>query len=365
MSSLPVLGPLLRTGTSRGSAYRAFTLGSGAKLLLPEGMLCPALALYNPQAVTGLIAKAAIHARIWRGVPVRLDRDAEASLEQCLASALGVREVRCAFQVAADTPTAKLVASVMDGRARTLAYAKIAVRDGAKAAVSYEASLLGSLAAYPELEAHVPRLLSLLDWRGCHVALVSPGPAQRAPRRFGPRHAAFLDALRRATAKRCRLGETAVAKDLDSFVAQGLASMPPEWRDRYLRAHEIFRYRAGEEVAVTLAHGDFAPWNTRVGRSGSLFVFDWEFAVPRMTPGYDMLHFHLGWWAAGGRRVTPRRLAELFAVARRLGVDMGDPELSALTAFVRIGLKAQRENVSGRMLPLAGNGIDVLKRLVT
>ena len=43
-------------------------------------------------------------------------------------------------------------------------------------------------------------------------------------------------------------------------------------------------------MPLSLAHGDFAPWNTRLG-SLSLFVLDWERASEGMSPLYDAFNF--------------------------------------------------------------------------
>ena len=43
-------------------------------------------------------------------------------------------------------------------------------------------------------------------------------------------------------------------------------------------------------LPLSLAHRDFAPWNTRLGPQG-LFVFDWEIAEDGVTPLYDIFHF--------------------------------------------------------------------------
>ena len=40
----------------------------------------------------------------------------------------------------------------------------------------------------------------------------------------------------------------------------------------------------------TAAHGDFAPWNLR-SSSGRLTVFDWEYFLPSVPAGWDILHF--------------------------------------------------------------------------
>jgi hypothetical protein len=54
-------------------------------------------------------------------------------------------------------------------------------------------------------------------------------------------------------------------------------------------------------MPLSLAHGDFAPWNTRLGPS-SLFVFDWERASEGMSPLYDVFNFQALQAALQGRR---------------------------------------------------------------
>lgn len=362
MTETPVPALLQPADPGQGIPYRAFTVGSGARLILPEECLCLSLALYNPQAAAGLLAKTAMRLGVWRGAPLFLDRNVVADLERCLASALGAAGGRCAFHAAAAGPTAKVVALVMDGRGGPLAYAKIAEAAGAKAAVAHEVEILEKLAAQAALEGRVPRLLAVLDWRGCRIALLSPGPVRRARRRFGPAHAGFLAVLRRATEERIPLRETPVATELESMVSDRLASLPREWRVRYRWAAETLRRRGGEMVATTLAHGDFAPWNARLGPDGTLFVFDWEFAVPGMTAGYDAMHYRLAWWASCGRRVTGRRLRQLMELAR-LDDAGGEASLPALAALAWIALVQHRSGAPGRLLALAGDGIDGLRSL--
>jgi len=54
-------------------------------------------------------------------------------------------------------------------------------------------------------------------------------------------------------------------------------------------------------MPLSLAHGDFAPWNTRLGPR-SLFVFDWERASEGMSPLYDVFNFQALQAALQGRR---------------------------------------------------------------
>ncbi len=54
-------------------------------------------------------------------------------------------------------------------------------------------------------------------------------------------------------------------------------------------------------MPLSLAHGDFAPWNTRLGPR-SLFVLDWERASEGMSPLYDAFNFQALQAALQGRR---------------------------------------------------------------
>ena len=54
-------------------------------------------------------------------------------------------------------------------------------------------------------------------------------------------------------------------------------------------------------MPLSLAHGDFTPWNTRLGAQ-SLFVLDWERASEGMSPLYDAFNFQALQAALLGRR---------------------------------------------------------------
>jgi hypothetical protein len=54
-------------------------------------------------------------------------------------------------------------------------------------------------------------------------------------------------------------------------------------------------------MPLSLAHGDFVPWNTRLGPQ-SLFVLDWERASEGMSPLYDVFNFQSLQAALQGRR---------------------------------------------------------------
>jgi hypothetical protein len=45
------------------------------------------------------------------------------------------------------------------------------------------------------------------------------------------------------------------------------------------------------EVAATLQHGDFAPWNVKVTRNGNWVILDWERGCARGLPAWDWFHY--------------------------------------------------------------------------
>jgi hypothetical protein len=49
---------------------------------------------------------------------------------------------------------------------------------------------------------------------------------------------------------------------------------------------------SGESVKCGVSHGDFAPWNTRLG-DGRLFVFDWESAAWDAPNLWDTFHYEV------------------------------------------------------------------------
>ena len=48
---------------------------------------------------------------------------------------------------------------------------------------------------------------------------------------------------------------------------------------------------AAKQLQVGVFHGDFAPWNVKVLRDGSVHVMDWESGCAHGPPGWDWLHY--------------------------------------------------------------------------
>ena len=52
-----------------------------------------------------------------------------------------------------------------------------------------------------------------------------------------------------------------------------------------------FEKLAGIEITSPVMHGDFAPWNIKIFKNGSVKVLDWEYAAHHGIPGWDALHY--------------------------------------------------------------------------
>jgi hypothetical protein len=50
---------------------------------------------------------------------------------------------------------------------------------------------------------------------------------------------------------------------------------------------------AGSQVVSPVMHGDFAPWNIKIGSGDRVKVLDWEYTEVSGMPGWDWLHYHV------------------------------------------------------------------------
>lgn len=60
--------------------------------------------------------------------------------------------------------------------------------------------------------------------------------------------------------------------------------LPPEMQNKMIGLADL-------EVMSPVVHGDFAPWNIKINRSGEIKVLDWESGRVMGVPGWDALHF--------------------------------------------------------------------------
>jgi hypothetical protein len=301
-----LLGVRLETGKTAGRMYAAYPNLANVRWLLPANQ--PALrrggieGLYQPSSLRGRALRTIIGAGAVQGEKVWLEEDNLARLETMLASVMGVEAVRLAFYLGVPAPHRKVTAQVLTPDGKTLAYAKIATSQLAQAALKTERRALSRLSERAGLQGTVPEVLGSLDWHGGTILLITMGPPRPGPRGLSSAHLRFCTQLFQSF----RGQETFVESPMWTCMSEiwlHLQHSSPETLPANLGpALERLHDQLGPvNMPLSLAHGDFAPWNTRLGER-SLFVLDWERASEGMSPLYDAFNFQALQSALLGRR---------------------------------------------------------------
>jgi hypothetical protein len=301
-----LLGVRLETGKTAGRTYTAYPNLANVRWLLPANQDALRRAgiegLYQPNSLRGRAVRTIIGAGAVPGEKVWLEEDALARLETKLASVVGVEAVRLAFYLGVPAPHRKVTAQVLTPDGKTLAYAKIATSPLAQAAVETERRALLRLSESAGLQGTVPKVLGSLDWHGGTILLITMGPPRPGPRGLSSVHLRFCTQVFQSF----RVQETFVESPMWTRMSETwlrLKHTSPETLPANLGpALERLHDELGPvSMPLSLAHGDFAPWNTRLGPR-SLFVLDWERASEGMSPLYDAFNFQALQAALQGRR---------------------------------------------------------------
>jgi hypothetical protein len=301
-----LLGVGLETGKTAGRVYTAYPNLTNVRWLLPANQ--PALrragigGLYQPNSLRGRAVRTIIGAGAVPGEKVWLEEDTLARLETMLAPVVGVEAVRLAFYLGVPAPHRKVTAQVLTPEGETLAYAKIGTSPLAQAAVETERRALFRLSESADLQDAVPKVLGSLDWHGGTILLITMGPPRPGPRGLSSVHLRFCTRVFQSF----RVQETFVESPMWTRMSEiwhRLRHNSPETLPANLglaleRLHEEL---GPVSMPLSLAHGDFAPWNTRLGPR-SLFVLDWERASEGISPLYDAFNFQALQAALQGRR---------------------------------------------------------------
>ena len=301
-----LLGVRLETDKTAGRIYAAYPNLANVRWLLPANQ--PALrragieGLYQPSSLRGRALRTIIGAGALQGEKVWLEEDNLQRLETMVASAMGVDAVRLAFYLGVPAPHRKVTAQVLTPEGKTLAYAKIATSELAQAALKTERHALLRLSQSARLKGTVPEVLGSLEWHGGTILLITMGPPRPGPRGLSSAHLRFCTQLFQSF----RGHQTFVESPMWSSISEiwlhlqrsSPETLPADLGPALERLHEEL---GPVNMPLSLAHGDFAPWNTRLGER-SLFVLDWERASEGMTPLYDAFNFQALQSALLGRR---------------------------------------------------------------
>lgn len=222
---------------------------------------------------------------------------------------LGLREPSDAvIQVGTPGPYQKAAVALIAANGDAMAMAKIAIGEGADATVSREAQWLRRMDRLGELYGWMPRVVSEgLTSSGRRFLVTDVGPLGSVQYRLSSRHQQFLRRLGRNSLRvMAFLGSPdheRVASSIDDIEPHVSVNALQQLREAHRDCAAALHGWSGPMV---IAHGDFAPWNTRT-TSGRLYVFDWECARAEANPLYDLFHFLL----------LPRALRRMALVSRR------------------------------------------------
>jgi hypothetical protein len=301
-----LLGVRLETDKTAGRMYAAYPNLANVRWLLPANQ--PALrragieGLYQPSSLRGRALRTIIGAGAVQGEKVWLEEDNLQRLETMLGSVMGVEAVRLAFYLGVPAPHRKVTAQVLTPDGKTLAYAKIATSQLAQAALKTERRALWRLSQSAGLQGTVPEVLGSLEWRGGTILLITMGPPRPGPRGLSSAHLRFCTQLFQSFRRHQTFVESPMWSSMSEIWLHLQRSSPKTLPANLGPALERLHEELGPvNMPLSLAHGDFAPWNTRLGER-SLFVLDWERASEGMTPLYDAFNFQALQSALLGRR---------------------------------------------------------------
>lgn len=183
----------------------------------------------------------------------------------------------------------KLTIQVMRPDGEILGYIKLPLTDAAAKRVRHEADTLIRLWEFPSLRPHIPRVLYSGDWGQGAILFQTGGPPRPGPVRLGSEGEEFLQILR--AIRTVPKPGLAVWEEVAAHWRRVEPRVTSEWRALgHLVLGKTKRELEGATITCGVSHGDFAPWNTRVGDTG-LFVFDWESALWETPVKWDIYHF--------------------------------------------------------------------------
>jgi hypothetical protein len=210
-------------------------------------------------------------------------------LEDLVREVTGERQPVFSLSLATEARFRKLTVQVMRPEGEILGYIKLPLTEAAVERVRHEAETLKRLWSFGLLRPHIPKVLHSGEWGQGYILFQSGGPPQPAPVHFDSHYEKFLRLL--WGVQRAEKPGPLLCQEVAARWHKAEPNLSSGWRALGEAALATSRRELeGVTIPCGLSHGDFAPWNARVGDHG-LYVFDWESASWDTPALWDVFHF--------------------------------------------------------------------------
>ncbi len=242
-------------------------------------------------------------------------------LKDVLEGVFGRKDLTAAASLGTPGPFRKTTLMVMTAQGEVLGYAKVG-REGPPAdRVRREAAVLRQIG--PALAGGPLKLPGCLHegnvGAAAYLVQTAPFHGRQGGASFDEGYAAILSWIIKRTGHDIPFDDAAFTRKL----REGIERYPAPFKEDLAGGPARLERAMGQgEVLFSLAHGDFAPWNT-LWRGEEACLFDWESSEPEAPAGLDLAHFifQTGYLLKGMRgerllaflRDEGRRAADLMA----------------------------------------------------
>jgi len=289
---------LAKQGYTRLRDFVALPSPASPRWLFPLGKGPSALAglqVYKPYAKKARIVKRLLTTltatRFQRllGHRVLIGSREPSPLEDLVREITGETQPEFALSLSTEKQFRKLTVQAMRPNGQILGYIKLPLTDAAVERVRHEADTLNRLGAFPVLRPHLPQVLCSGPWGDGYVLFQSGGPPQPGPVQLDCHCEEFLERL--STVHEAKKPGRLLWEEVAGGWRKLEPSLASDWRALGEAAlAKAKRELEGVRLTYGVSHGDFAPWNTRLGEHG-LYVFDWESASWEAPALWDAFHF--------------------------------------------------------------------------
>lgn len=250
------------------------------------------------------------------------------TIEDQLERDLG-RDVVLSLRLGPARANRKPVLQLLDRRAATIGFAKVAITPLTVRLVASETAALGVLAAARLRHVTAPQVLAGGSWNGLEILVQSSLPVHR-PRHPSPGR--LMAAIREVAA----VGGIHHPSVLDGPYLAGLrervsALADEETASRLLRA--LNGLPRDVELPIGSWHGDWTPWNTAV-LADTVLAWDWERFGHGVPVGFDALHYYVQPRVMGRPAAAAGCAADLVQRAPALLAPIGVPAAAAPSVAV-------------------------------